>query len=131
MKKDTIYTSNAPEPIGPYSQAVKLTMDSHQMLYTSGQVAIDPKTGNFITGGIKEQSKQVMENLVALLNEAGSDLSKVIKTTVFIKDMNDFAAMNEVYAEYFGESKPARSTVEVARLPKDALVEIEVIAYIN
>jgi len=130
MQKDTIYTGNAPEPIGPYSQAVKLTLGSHQLLYTSGQVAIDPRTGNFISGGIKEQSKQVMENLLALLKEAGSDLSKVIKTTVFIKDMNDFAAMNEVYSEYFGESKPARSTVEVARLPKDALVEIELIAYI-
>ena len=131
MQKDTIYTKDAPEPIGPYSQAIKLSMDSNKLLYTSGQVAIDPKTGNFITGGIKEQTKQVMENLVALLKEAGSDLSKVIKTTVFIKDMNDFAAMNEVYAEYFGESKPARSTVEVARLPKDALVEIELIAYID
>lgn len=131
MKKDTIYSKDAPEPIGPYSQAIKLSMDSNKLLYTSGQVAIDPKTGNFISGGIKEQTKQVMENLVALLKEAGSDLSKVIKTTVFIKDMNDFAAMNEVYAEYFGESKPARSTVEVARLPKDALVEIELIAYID
>ena len=131
MQKDTIYSKDAPEPIGPYSQAIKLSMDSNKLLYTSGQVAIDPKTGNFITGGIKEQTKQVMENLVALLKEAGSDLSKVIKTTVFIKDMNDFAAMNEVYAEYFGESKPARSTVEVARLPKDALVEIELIAYID
>ena len=130
MKKDTIYSKDAPEPIGPYSQAIKLSMDSNKLLYTSGQVAIDPKTGNFISGGIKEQAKQVMENLVALLKEAGSDLSKVIKTTVFIKDMNDFAAMNEVYAEYFGESKPARSTVEVARLPKDTLVEIELIAYI-
>jgi len=105
-------------------------MDSNKLLYTSGQVAIDPKTGNFISGDIKEQTKQVMENLMALLNEAGSDISKVIKTTVFIKDMNDFAAMNEVYAEFFGESKPARSTVEVARLPKDALVEIELIACI-
>ena len=131
MQKDTIYSKDAPEPIGPYSQAIKLSMDSNKLLYTSGQVAIDPKTGNYISGGIKEQTKQVMENLVALIEEAGSDLSKVIKTTVFIKDMNDFAAMNEVYAEYFGESKPARSTVEVARLPKDALVEIELIAYID
>jgi 2-iminobutanoate/2-iminopropanoate deaminase len=131
MQKDTIYSKDAPEPIGPYSQAIKLSMDTNKLLYTSGQVAIDPKTGNFISGGIKEQTKQVMENLVALLKEAGCDLSKVIKTTVFIKDMNDFAAMNEVYAEYFGESKPARSTVEVARLPKDALVEIELIAYID
>ena len=130
MQKDTIYSKDAPEPIGPYSQAIKLSIDSNKLLYTSGQVAIDPKTGNFISGDIKEQTKQVMENLLALLNEAGSDISKVIKTTVFIKDMNDFAAMNEVYAEFFGESKPARSTVEVARLPKDALVEIELIACI-
>lgn len=130
MQKDTIYSKDAPEPIGPYSQAIKLSMDSNKLLYTSGQVAIDPKTGNVISGGIKEQTKHVMENLLALLKEAGSDLSKVIKTTVFIKDMNDFAAMNEVYAEYFGESKPARSTIEVARLPKDALVEIELIACI-
>lgn len=130
MQKDIIYSKNAPEPIGPYSQAIKLTMDSGKILYTSGQVAIDPKTGNFISGGIKEQTRQVIENLKALLNEAGTELNKVIKTTVFLKDMNDFTVMNEIYSEYFGDSKPARSTVEVARLPKDALVEIEVIAVI-
>ena len=130
MQKDTIYSKDAPEPIGPYSQAIKLTNDAGKLLYTSGQVAIDPKTGNFISGGIKEQTKQVLENLAALLKEAGTGFNNVIKTTVFIKDMNDFAAMNEVYAEYFGNSKPARSTVEVARLPKDALVEIELIAVI-
>ncbi len=130
MQKDTIYTNKAPEPIGPYSQAITVSWDMQQLFYTSGQVAIDPETGNIMTGGIKEQTKQVMENLNALLKEAKSDLKKVIKTTVFIKNMDDFSAMNEVYAEYFGESKPARSTVEVARLPKDALVEIEVIAYI-
>ncbi len=130
MQKDTIYTNKAPEPIGPYSQAITVSWEMQQLLYTSGQVAIDAATGNFIAGGIKEQTKQVMENISALLKEAKSDLKKVIKTTVFIKNMDDFTAMNEVYAEYFGESKPARSTVEVARLPKDALVEIEVIAYI-
>ncbi|MBN8583820.1 MAG: RidA family protein [Ignavibacteria bacterium] len=130
MQKNIIYSKNAPEPIGPYSQAIKLTMDSGKILYTSGQVAIDPKTGNFISGGIKEQTRQVIENLKALLNEAGTELNKVIKTTVFLKDMNDFTVMNEIYSEYFGDSKPARSTVEVARLPKDALVEIEVIAVI-
>ncbi len=130
MQKDTVYTKNAPEPIGPYSQGIYISWDMQQMLYTSGQVAIDPKTGNFISGGIKEQTRQVLENIKALLTEAKSDLSKVIKTTVFLKNMDDFAAMNEVYAEYFGESKPARSTVEVSRLPKEALVEIEVIAYI-
>lgn len=130
MQKDTIYTKNAPEPIGPYSQAVKLSWDTKNILYTSGQLAIDPVSGEFMGGNIKEQTKLVMENLKAILNMANSGLNKVIKTTVFIKDMNDFAAMNEVYAEYFSESKPARSTIEVARLPKDALVEIEVIAYI-
>ncbi len=130
MQKDTVYTKNAPEPIGPYSQGIYVSWDTHQMLYTSGQVAIDPKTGNFINGGIKEQTRQVLENIKALLTESKTDFKKVIKTTVFIKNMDDFAAMNEVYAEYFGESKPARSTVEVSRLPKDALVEIEVIAYV-
>jgi 2-iminobutanoate/2-iminopropanoate deaminase len=130
MNKNTIYTKNAPEPIGPYSQAVSISWDSQNLIYTSGQVAINPSTSEFKGGNIKEQTKLVMENLKAILTEAGSDLGKVIKTTVFIKDMNDFAAMNEIYSLYFGESKPARSTVEVARLPKDALVEIEVIAYI-
>ncbi len=130
MQKDTLYTNKAPEPIGPYSQGIYVRWDTQQMIFTSGQVAIDPKTSTFINGGIKEQTKQVLENIKALLEEAKSSLTKVIKTTVFIKNMDDFAAMNEVYAQYFGESKPARSTVEVARLPKDALVEIEVIAYI-
>ncbi len=130
MQKDILYTKNAPEPIGPYSQAIILTIGSEKMMYSSGQVAIDPATGEFKGGNIKEQTRLVMENIKALLTEAKTDLKNVIKTTVFIKDMNDFAAMNEVYAVYFGESKPARSTVEVARLPKDALVEVEVIAII-
>lgn len=131
MQKDILYSNKAPEPIGPYSQGIYVSWDNRQqMLYTSGQVAIDPETGNFISGDIKEQTRQVMENLSALLKEGKSDFKKVIKTTVFIKNMDDFATMNEVYAEYFGESKPARSTVEVSRLPKDALVEIELIAYI-
>ena len=127
MNKEIVYTKLAPEPIGPYSQAIKL---NGNLVYTSGQVAIDSKTGNFLGGDIKSQTKKVLENVTAILKESGTDLSKVIKTTVFIKDMNDFTAMNEVYSEFFGESKPARSTVEVARLPKDALVEIEAIAYI-
>lgn len=130
MQKDILYTKSAPEPIGPYSQAIILNLGSEKILYSSGQVAIDPATGEFKGGNIKEQTRLVMENIKAILAEAKSELNKVIKTTVFIKDMNDFAAMNEVYAVYFGESKPARSTVEVARLPKDALVEIEVIAMI-
>lgn len=129
MQKDTIYTNNAPEPIGPYSQGIYLSWEMQQLIYTSGQIAIDPATGNFNNGEIKEQTRQVLENIKAILSEAKSDLKKVIKTTVFLKSMDDFGSMNEVYAEYFGDSKPARSTVEVARLPKDALVEIEVIAY--
>ena len=124
---EIVYTKNAPERIGPYSQAIKL--NSVNLIYSSGQVAINPSTGNFINGGIKEQTKQVLENIKAVLTEAGTGLTYVFKTTVFLKDMNDFTAMNEVYTEYFGNVKPARSTVEVSRLPKDALVEIEVIAY--
>jgi len=119
-----IYTKNAPEPIGPYSQAVK----ANELIFTSGQIAIDPTTGEVIPGGIKEQTRQVLENLKAVLESAGSGIAHVLKTTVFLKDMNDFAQMNEVYSEYFRDSKPARSTVQVARLPKDALVEIEVVA---
>jgi 2-iminobutanoate/2-iminopropanoate deaminase len=102
-----------------------------EMLFASGQVAIDPKTGNIVAGGITEQTTQVMENIKAVLNKAGIDLVHVVKTTVFLKNMNDFAAMNAVYAKYMapeGVTPPARSTVEVARLPKDALVEVEVIA---
>ena len=130
MKKDIIYTKKAPEPIGPYSQAIKLSEENPYFIYTSGQIAIDASTGNFIGGDIKLQTKQALENVKTILHEAGSELNRVIKTTVFIKNMDDFTAMNEVYSEYFGQSKPARSTVEVARLPKDALVEIEAIAYI-
>lgn len=122
---EKIYTTNAPEPIGPYSQAIKI--DSR--IYTSGQVAIDPKSNTFIGGDIKSQTRLALENIKAILEAGGSNVSKVFKTTVFLKDMNEFSAMNEVYSEFFGETKPARSTVEVARLPKDAKVEIEVIAY--
>jgi 2-iminobutanoate/2-iminopropanoate deaminase len=129
MSKKIIYTKNAPQPIGPYSQTIKLSGEK-SLIYTSGQIAIDPPSGVIIDGDIKTQTRRVMENIKALLEEAGTDLSHVIKTTVFLKSMDEFADMNEVYAEYFGNSKPARSTVEVARLPKDAKVEIEVIAYI-
>ena len=128
MGKIIIHTNNAPEPIGPYSQAVEAGTHNSSLLFTSGQLGIDPATGNFVTGGIKEQTKQVLKNIEAILKADSASLSQVVKTTVFLKDMNDFTAMNEVYAEFFNESKPARSTVEVARLPKDALVEIEVIA---
>ena len=127
LHKSPISTPHAPAAIGPYSQAIEIA----DFVYTSGQVALDPSTGQLVPGGITEQTTQVLENLKAVLTEAGCHLYDVVKTTVFLKDMNDFAAMNEVYARYFapdGNVPPARSTVEVARLPKDALVEIEVIA---
>ena len=125
--KTIISTTYAPAAIGPYSQAVRVG----DTLYTSGQVALDPATGALVPGGIREQTARVLDNLAAVLAEAGLDMSHVVKTTVFLKNMADFAAMNEVYARYLapeGVVPPARSTVEVARLPKDALVEIELIA---
>jgi 2-iminobutanoate/2-iminopropanoate deaminase len=125
--KTAISTTAAPAAIGPYSQAVRVG----GMLFTSGQVALDPATGQLVPGGIKEQTVRVLENLKAVLAKAGIDMVHVVKTTVFLKDMKDFAAMNEIYATYLapeGIVPPARSTVQVAALPKDALVEIEVIA---
>ena len=127
--KIQVSTSKAPEAIGPYSQAVHV--DS--FIYTSGQVALDPATGNLVEGGIAEQTTQVLENLKHVLAGGGTCMEHVIKTTVFLKDMKDFAAMNAIYAKYLapaGTVAPARSTVQVAALPKDALVEIEVIAKI-
>jgi 2-iminobutanoate/2-iminopropanoate deaminase len=127
QNKTAISTNDAPAAIGPYSQAVRVG----DTIFTSGQVAIDPATGNLVAGGIAEQTTRVLENLKAVLGAAGIDPSLVIKTTVFLKDMKDFAAMNEIYARYFapeGVVAPARSTVQVAGLPKDALVEIECIA---
>ncbi len=122
--KSIISTGNAPAAIGPYAQATAC----NGLVITSGQLPLDPATGTF-PEGIKEQTRQSLTNVKAILNEAGLELSDVLKTTVFLKDMNDFAAMNEVYATFFEEgSFPARSAVEVARLPKDALVEIEAIA---
>jgi 2-iminobutanoate/2-iminopropanoate deaminase len=125
--KEIVFTTAVPPPIGPYSQAIKL---NGNIVYTSGVIAMDSATGDFMGGDIQAQTKKSLENLAEVLKAAGTDLSKVIKTTVFLKDMNDFAAMNEVYAGFFNDSKPARSTVEVSRLPKDALVEIEAIAHI-
>jgi 2-iminobutanoate/2-iminopropanoate deaminase len=113
-------------PIGPYSQAVR----ANGFLFLSGQVALDPKSGEMTGAGIAEQTERVMENVKGIVEAAGSKMAHVVKTTVFLKNMNDFAAMNEVYARYFTAAPPARSTVEVARLPKDALVEIEVVAVI-
>jgi len=125
--KTAISTKEAPAAIGPYSQAVRVG----DMLFASGQIPIDPATGQLVSGGIAEQTTRVMENIKAVLDAAGIDFVHVVKTTVFLKNMNDFAAMNEVYAKYMaptGVVPPARSTVEVARLPKDSLVEVEVIA---
>jgi 2-iminobutanoate/2-iminopropanoate deaminase len=122
--KSTLYTPSAPAPIGPYSQGIKAT---GSLLFLSGQIALLPD-GSLLSGDVQAQTRQVITNISALLTEAGCTAENVVKTTVFLKDMNDFAAMNAVYAEYFGESKPARSTVEVSRLPKDVIVEIEVIA---
>lgn len=121
-----IYTEKAPQAIGPYTQAKALG----NMVYTSGQIALDPASGALVEGGVKEQTKQVCENLKAVLTAAGTSLDKVIKTTCFLKDINDFAAFNEVYGEYF-TSKPARSCVGGLSLPKGALVEVEVIAAIE
>jgi 2-iminobutanoate/2-iminopropanoate deaminase len=127
MSKTAVSTDKAPAAIGPYSQAVL----NGELVYTSGQIPLDPATGQLVEGGIREQTMRVLENLKAVLAMAGSDLQHVVKTTVYLKNMRDFAAMNEIYAGYLapaGVVAPARSTVEVARLPKDALVEIEVIA---
>jgi 2-iminobutanoate/2-iminopropanoate deaminase len=123
MKKEIVCTSKAPAPVGPYSQAIKVG----NTLYCSGQIPINPSTGT-IPDGIDAQTRQVLENLKAVLKAGGADFANVVKTTVFLKDMNDFPAMNAIYAETFSEAPPARSTVQVSRLPKDVLVEIEAIA---
>lgn len=128
MTKHPILTKKAPAPIGPYNQAI---VAEGRMIFTAGQVAIIPSTGEIVAGDIKAQTKQALENVKAILEAGGSSLANVVKTTVFLKDMNEFAAMNEVYAQYLGQSSPARSTVEVARLPKDVRVEIEAIALVN
>ena len=122
--KEVVTTDRGPKPIGPYSQAIK----SNGLLFTSGQVALDPKTNEFVGGDIRQQTERVLENIKGVVEAAGSKFHNIVKTTVFLKDMNDFAVMNEVYARYFTAAPPARSTVQAARLPKDALVEIEVIA---
>ena len=126
MKHQVVHTDNAPKAIGPYSKAVK----AGNMLFVSGQVPFVPETMEIVEGDVKAQTAQSLKNVQAILAEAGLDFSHVVKSTVFIKDMNEFAQINEVYAEFFGENKPARACVEVARLPKDVKVEIEVIAVI-
>ena len=126
MEKNVISTSKAPSAIGPYSQAIRVG----NFVFASGQIPIDPKTGLFVEGGIKEQTRQSLTNVKSILEEAGLTMSNVVKTTVFMADMNDFADMNAVYSEFFTEPYPARSAVAVKTLPKGALVEIEVIAAI-
>ena len=125
--KQIIQTDRAPQVIGPYSQAVK----ARGFVYASGQIPIDPATGQFVSGGISEQTEQVMKNITAVLEAAGSGLDRIVKTTVFLADMEEFAAMNEVYAKFFASDPPARATVQAAGLPRNARVEIEVIALEN
>jgi len=122
--RDVVSTANAPKAIGPYSQAIK----ANGFVFISGQIALDPATGNLIKGGIEAQTEQVFKNLTAILQAAGSSWEKVVKTTVFLKSMADFGPMNEIYGKVCKNAPPARSTVEVARLPKDVSVEIDVIA---
>jgi len=122
--KEIISTDRGPKAIGPYSQAVR----ANGFIFTAGQIALDPATAQIIEGDVARQSARVLDNLQAIVEAAGSSLDKVVKTTVYLKDMNDFAAMNEVYARYFSANPPARSTVEAARLPRDVRVEIDLIA---
>jgi 2-iminobutanoate/2-iminopropanoate deaminase len=122
--KDAITSNHAPRPIGPYSQAIR----ANGFLFLSGQTPIHPETGQLIEGGIEQQTAQALENLKAVLEAAGSSMAKVVKTSVFLKDMNEFALMNAVYARYFPGTPPARSTIEAARLPRDCRVEIDLIA---
>ncbi len=124
MSKNVIYSANAPEPIGPYSQAIQ----TGNMLFISGQVAIQKPTGDLITGNIQDETHQVMKNLSEILKAASMDFSNIVKSTIFLKDMNSFPKMNEVYGSYFASQPPARETVEVSRLPKDVNVEISCIA---
>ncbi len=122
--REVIATKDAPQAIGPYSQAIKAA----GLVFVSGQVAIDPATGNVVSGGIAEQTDRVLKNLQAILQAAGTGLDQALKTTVYLKNMPEFAAMNEVYGKFWKSAPPARATVEVARLPKDVLVEIDVVA---
>jgi len=125
-KHKIIHTDDAPKAIGPYSQAI--ITNSNELIFTSGQIGIDPSTSDLVEG-IEKQTHQVFKNLIAILNESGSSLKNVVKTTVLLKDINTFALVNKIYESYFGEHKPARSCFEVANLPKNALIEIEVVAY--
>jgi 2-iminobutanoate/2-iminopropanoate deaminase len=125
--KDIVTTDRAPRAIGPYSQAVR----AGDLVFASGQIPIDPATGEFVAGGVAEQTEQVLRNLTAVFEAAGVEISQIVKTTVFLADMDDFTAMNEVYGRFFSVEPPARATVQAARLPRDARVEIEAIAVIG
>ncbi len=127
MTKKAVYSADAPAPIGPYSQAVRVG----DWLFISGQIPVDPVNNEIAPGGIKAQTKQVLQNLQAILNAEGASLQNVVKTTIYLQDLDDFKAMNEVYATYFTEPYPARATVEVAALPRGVLIEIEAIAYLG
>ncbi|HET8781360.1 MAG TPA: RidA family protein [Pyrinomonadaceae bacterium] len=127
MRREPVKTNNAPAALGPYSQAIKVG----EFVYTSGQVALDPATGELVGKDIAEQTERVLKNVAAVLEAAGSNLDQVVKTLVFLADMNDFVAMNAVYAKFFTGAPPARSTIQAARLPKDALIEIEAVALIT
>ena len=126
MIRESVQTDNAPKAIGPYEQAIK----ANGFVYTAGQIPIDPKTGNSVEGGIAAQTRQVLENLKAVLEAGGTSFDRVVKATVFLKNMADFAAMNDIYAQYLGSAKPARSTVAVTELPRGALVEIDLVAVV-
>ncbi len=123
MKKKVIQTEKAPKAIGPYSQAIR----TESFIYTAGQIGIDPTTGELISGAVEEQTRQALSNLRNVIEAAGSNMDNVVKTTVFLKDMADFPKMNAIYAEFFGENPPARSTIAVAALPKGGLVEVEAV----
>jgi 2-iminobutanoate/2-iminopropanoate deaminase len=126
MKIEHIKTNKAPDAIGPYSQAIRI----NNIVYTSGQIPLDPITQNVVAGGIEEQTRQCLENLQEILHAAGTGLEYVVKTTVFLKDMSDFQTFNKMYSKYFNNRKPARSCVEISKLPKDVLVEIEAVAFV-
>jgi len=129
MTHRSIHTDRAPAALGPYSQAIALPVGDRDLLFVAGQIPLDPSSGELIDGSMAEQVEQVMLNLQAVLHEAGSDFDRVVKTTIFLQSMDDFAAVNEVYAGYFGEVPPARATVAVSGLPKGVRVEIEAVAY--